>query len=384
MAITKTTLSQAKDFIMATCRQMAEEKKRGEPVMLHSSPGVGKSAIIHEIGADIKDLFEEAFDAKFKIWDVRVGAQQESDIQGIPYPTTVDVVDGIEVKDMMFSTPQWFPREGECGILFLDELANAPIPNQHACYRLVHDNSIHNGSTLPEGVIVFAAGNLKEDKTGAKGIVPALARRFQAHFFIEPSAQDFITYAMKKKFHPGIVGYISFKPSSITSTALAGEYGFACPANYESVNKMLKNRHLSQEMLELGIISCLGSSIGQDFIGYLRNEKWLPDFNEVAETGKYKAPTEAGVDRGIMFTVISATAMHMVDRLEDAQDDTRKTDNLAAIFEAFDVSSAGVAFRSMKAANPKVVMKIMTDDKLPKLRKVLQEVLARTSSMVRG
>lgn len=381
----KSTLTQAEDFIKATIRQMCDEKKAGEPIMLHSSPGVGKSAIIHQVGADVKEQMEEAFNAKFKIWDIRVGAQQESDIQGIPYPATVDVVDGIELKDMMFSTPQWFPREGECGILFADELANAPIPNQHACYRLFHDRSIHNGSTLPEGVIVIAAGNTKEDKTGAKGIVPALARRIQAHFFIEPSVEDFITYAMRKRLHPSVAGFVGFMPNQLTGTALVGEYGFPCPANYESVSGIINNRYMSAELKEMGIISCLGSSTGSDFIGFMRNDKWMPDYKKVSESGEYKIPDGVEVDRGITYFIISSTAMKLMQMMGDDSNATdEEIDNLAAILEKYDVSTAGIAFRSMKRADKSTVTRIMIGKNYPRLQGVLKDVLSRTQAMAKG
>ena len=383
MAFFKTSLKQASDFIIASGKQMCDDLKPAEAVMLHSSPGVGKSAVIHESGEEMKDMFEKAFNAKFKIWDVRVGAQQESDIQGIPYPTTVDVVDGLEIKDMMFSTPSWFPREGECGILLLDELANAPIPNQHACYRTIHDRTIHNGRKLPDGVMVIAAGNTKEDKTGAKGIVPALARRFQAHFFIEPSAEDFITHAMRMRFHPAVAGYVGYKPADITTKSQAGEYGFACPANYESVSKMLKNNYMTPELREMGIISCLGSVTGSDFIGFLRNEKWLPNYKKVCETGTYELPDGADTDRGIMFTIVSATAMQILDRIWDEKHTDEEVDNLAEILKKFDVSTAGIAFRSMKRADKKALSKIMTGN-FNKLRSVLQDVLTRTEAMANG
>lgn len=381
----KSTLTEAADFIKATIYQMCDEKKAGEPIMLHSSPGVGKSAVVLQVGADVKERMEKAFNAKFKMWDIRVGAQQESDIQGIPYPVTVDVVDGIELKDMMFSTPQWFPREGECGILFADELANAPIPNQHACYRLFHDRSIHNGSTLPEGVIVIAAGNTKEDKTGAKGIVPALARRIQAHFFIEPSPEDFITYAMRKRLNPSVAGFVGFMPSDITGTALSGEYGFPCPANYESVSKIMNNRYMPDALKEKGIISCLGSKTGSDFIGFMRNDKWLPDYVKVAESGKYEIPDGVEVDRGITYFIISSTAMKLMEWMsDDSKVKPEEIDNLGAILEKYDVSTAGIAFRSMKRADKSTVTRIMIGKEYPKLQGILKQVLSRTEEMAKG
>ena len=375
----KTSLAQATDYIIATAKKMAKDKKYGEPVMLHSSPGVGKSANVHQVGEIIKEMFEEAFNAKFKIWDVRVGAQDESGIQGIPYPTTVDIVDGVEIKDMMFSTPMWFPREGECGILFLDEISNAAIPNQQAAYRLVHDRSIHNGTTLPEGVIVIGAGNLKEDKTGAKGLIPALARRFKAHFYIEPNVEDFTAYAIKKRLHSAVIGFLNYDTSKLVGKAIEGEFGFACPANWESVSGDLNNEFMDQRMKETGIVSCLGSAVGQEFVGFLRNEKWLPDYNKVEKEGEYSLPNDAETDRAIKFTIVSSTSVRILNNMDDGVD-PELTDNLAEILNKFDPSTAGIAFRAMRRTDQKSLNNIISG-KYPKLRSLLTSVVDRASSL---
>lgn len=386
MATVKSTLLDAREFIIAAAKQMADSGKPAEGVMLHSSPGVGKSAVVNGLGGEIGDLFEQTFNAKFKVWDVRVGSMQESDIQGIPYPTTVGVADdGREIKDMQFSTPMWFPKEGECGILFLDELSNAPIANQHACYRLVHDRTIHNGTKLPAGVMIAAAGNTKEDKTGAKGIVPALARRFQAHFFIEPTVEEFNIYAFRNGLHSSVIAFLSYDPSKLVGHSLAGEYGFPCPANWESVSNILQNKYLSDSLREAGVLSCVGTSVGTEFIGFLRNADYLPNFEKVRRTGEYELPKNADVDRGIAFTIISATAAQLLQDLTSpvalTAEQKAGADNLANILTKFDVSTMGVTFRSVKRANPQALAKIIGDKAYPKLATALKDVVTRASSM---
>lgn len=380
------TLHTAERFLMAHLYQMLDTGTYGEPIMLHSSPGVGKSAIIHQCGFKVKDRFEEVFNAKFKIWDVRVGAQQESDIQGIPHPSdTGEVINGVFTKDMAFSTPPWWPKEGECGILLLDELANSPIPNQHACYRVVHDRSIHNGKTLPPGVIVIAAGNTKADKTGAKGIVPALARRFMAHLFIKPSAEEFMVYAMNKNLHPMVISYLGYDNSKISKHPLPGELGFPCPANWESVSNLLYNPYMDKDLREIGVIGGLGPVEGTEFIGYMRNERYYPNFEEVERTGEYTLPTDSDFDRGGVWAVVISTTTRIMNHLsgdEVSEESKKKANNLAAILREMDVSTAGIAFRTMKSADKSVLSLILRDKALKDLSSLVTDVLQRASSMV--
>lgn len=388
----KSTLSDAATFIKAIASQMAATKKYGEPVMLHSPPGVGKSASVFQVADEIKDLFEKAFDAKFKVWDVRIGAMPEYDIQGIPFPATVGIgEDGIELKDMFYSTPSWFPREGECGILFTDEISNAAIPNQHAAYRLLHDRSIHNGRKLPEGVLIVGAGNSKEDKTGAKGLIPALARRFQTHFYIEPNLEEFISHGMRKQFHHSVLAFLQYDASMLYRRPDSGELGFPCPANWESISKMMSNPFLGDlyatdpdiaALVNKSIYGAIGHVAGQEYIGFLKNEAYLPNFKKVRETGEYEKPSIRESDRGIMFSIITSTALQILNCLNDDEVPDEETNNLGAILQQFDPSSAGVAFRSMRRADKSAISKIMFGaSKYPTLTPVFKSVLDRTKSM---
>lgn len=380
------TLHAAQRFLMAHLNQMLDSGKYGEPIMLHSSPGVGKSAIIAQTGRALKSRFEEVFKAEFKIWDVRVGAQQESDIQGIPHPSeSGEVIEGVFTKDMAFSTPPWWPKEGQCGILLLDELANSPIPNQHACYRTIHDRSIHNGKTLPPGVIVIAAGNTKEDKTGAKGIVPALARRFMTHLFIKPSAEEFMIHAMEVAMHPTVIAYIAYDNSKIAKHPRPGELGFPCPANWESMSNLLWNRYMDDHLREIGVVGGIGAVEGTEFIGFMRNEKFFPNFDEVEKTGRYTLPTSEDFDRGGIWAIVMATTVRLINHLDGddvSSESKKKANNLAAILRELDVSTAGIAFRTLKTANKSVISLILRDRELSELSSIITEVLQRASSMV--
>jgi len=164
-----TTIGSAKDLIQ---KAIAAELKSGVhmPIYMHSSPGIGKSAITKQIATTLDIGFV----------DVRLAQMEQADVAGIPYVSHSDV-EGIEI--MKVSIPDWFPskeRVGagifpEKGILFFDEMSNAPLGVQQSAYRIVLDREIHRNCELGDGWVIVSAGNLKEDKTGAKGVAPALA-----------------------------------------------------------------------------------------------------------------------------------------------------------------------------------------------------------------
>lgn len=381
MAIMNVSLHEACDYVVNHVLDAMDNGKVAEPVAFHSSPGVGKSAGVNFRIADaLREVMSNHYNAKFHVWDVRIGSQMESDIQGTPYTSEVK---GGHIREMFYSTPEWFPREGECGILFLDEISNAPIPNQHAAYRLVHDRTIHNGRKLPDGVIVIGAGNLKEDKTGAKGLLPALARRFQTHFYIKPSVEEFVSYGLEKGIHPAILGWVQVDGSNLYTPPMEGEYGFACPANLDSISDTLWSERQPERMRNAAIYGALGSVKGGDLIGYLKFSDYLPDFNEVMKSGHYQLPNISDSDRGIKIFIVSALTGFLATRLkEDADHDSNekeKTDNLSAVYNSLHPSVSGVSIRALKRIDPKNFIKIMKQ--YPKLNGVLQDVLNQSRKL---
>ena len=104
------TISEAKSILEKIIRHGNQKLS----VFLHSSPGIGKSSIVKQIGVE----------CNLPIIDLRLGSIEPTDLCGIPF-----VRDGEQV----WSTPSWFPQDPDSkGILFLDELSNANVNVQQA------------------------------------------------------------------------------------------------------------------------------------------------------------------------------------------------------------------------------------------------------------
>jgi len=86
-----------------------------QPVFIWGSPGTGKSAMLHQLAAELE----------IALRDIRPLLLDPVDLRGLP----------LIGKDgrSTWATPDFLPQDGK-GILFLDELNAAPALVQASCY----------------------------------------------------------------------------------------------------------------------------------------------------------------------------------------------------------------------------------------------------------
>ena len=139
--------------------------KNKRPVFLWGPPGVGKSDIIKQLGNEIN---AHVIDVRLSLWD-------PTDIKGIPYFDA-------NTNNMRWAPPSELPSEEFAAqfkhvVLFLDEMNSAPPAVQAAAYQLILNRRVGQYS-LPDNVIIVAAGNRETDR-GVTFRMPApLSNRF--------------------------------------------------------------------------------------------------------------------------------------------------------------------------------------------------------------
>lgn len=316
-----TTINTARDIIYSIAKERMARAEKGErvlnaPIACHSAPGVGKSAIMREVG--------EYLDVP--VVDVRLSAMEAADVQGIPY---------VHEGEMRFSTPEWFPcpenGDSEYGILFFDEISNAPRAVQQAAYRAIWDRTIQNGKKLPAGWIIVAAGNRKEDKTGSGDLLPALANRFAAHINIRADVDDFLSYAAANGLHHHVQGYIAFSPKDLYNfdPKHNTEAAFPSPRSWEFVSEHL-SMNLTDEQLSLALSGCIGEGAATKFMGFRKYYSKLPDFQKIISGEKeYKVPNDD--EPGLIFALVSSLVVYSFQMVQDKND--QGLDNLGAVIE---------------------------------------------------
>lgn len=229
------------------------------PVMLTGAPGVGKSQVIAQ--------FAKAHD--LRLIDVRTILLDPVDLRGLPH---------LHEGRAAWAIPDFLPRidrDGERGLLFLDELLTAPPAVQAACYQLVLDRRLGEYE-LPPGWSILAAGNRQEDRAGAHRMLTALANRF-IHLTFDIDVDEWVSWALSAGMPTELIAFIRFRPELLHKfEPTAKEAAFPSPRTWQYTGETLLSRPRSSVEHAL-YVGTVGEGAAAEFTGFLRVFRSIPD-----------------------------------------------------------------------------------------------------------
>jgi MoxR-like ATPase len=236
-------LNEAYDYV-----KMAVEKKI--PVMLHGAPGLGKSAIIHQIAKELK----------MQVRDIRLAQIDPTDLRGIPMPNR-------ETMRAEWLTPKFWPDRNADGngvdgpgIIFLDEIEKAQVSVKNASLQLVLDRCVGDYH-LPNDWAIVCAGNREEDGAFSQPLGSALSNRM-AHLDIEPDVDAWASWARENGVLEDIIGFVHFKPELLHKNT--EEHAFPSPRSWVMASNLIssaKNKKHRKELLNASV----GKGTSQEF-----------------------------------------------------------------------------------------------------------------------
>ena len=233
-------------------------------IFLHGKPGCGKSDRVKQLDPDFIELNLSHLD-----------------------PELLDGLAGEKDGKAVHIKPPWLEElEEKCQeeadkihILFLEELTNASHMMQLKAYGIALDKKVAGRWKLPENARVVAAGNELEDSLVANEMAEPLYDRF-AHVNIETTAENWLEWAVtpenfyerldykkddkpKKKIHPAIYAFISYKGDEVLRTPYNREHPepHADPRRWKMASDML---YASNNPSTLRAI--VGEDLTRDFI----------------------------------------------------------------------------------------------------------------------
>lgn len=257
-----------------------------QPVMLHGSPGVGKSDVVRQV----------AKQRGIELIDLRLSQLDPVDLRGVP---SVDTKKHIT----SWNTPNFLPLDGK-GILFLDEINSAAQATQAAAYQLVLDRKLGD-YVMPPGWAIIAAGNRSTDRAIVNQMSTALKNRF-THLNYEVSNDDWCDWALRNNITVEVLGFIRFRPMLLNEFEQRNEskeekervqrlkdaQAFATPRSWEFLSKIVQQKPSSDIEYELytGIV---GEGSAAEFMGYLKYYRDLPNLDALLmNPGAAKVPEE--------------------------------------------------------------------------------------------
>ena len=231
----------------------------GISAFITGAPGIGKSDLIRSVANDL-DL---------EVVDVRASLLDPVDLRGLPS------IDGGETT---WNQPDFLPTEGK-GIIFLDEINVAPKLVQGALYQLVLDRKLGDYD-VPEGWVVIAAGNRKEDRAIVQDAGTALATRF-VHLDLVPDLDDWTDWAVQDDsgIATEVLAFVRFRPELLHKFS-ADEKTHPTPRTWAFASKVFDTK--PDRALRLPLYSgCVGEAAAVEFTGFLDIMERIPSIDEV-------------------------------------------------------------------------------------------------------
>lgn len=256
---------------LSTALGILIDQKR--PTILWGAPGIGKSDIVRQTVKG-KNL---------DIIDVRTVLLDPVDLRGVP---------SIDGRKTTWNTPAFLPTIG-AGVIFLDEIGQAPAMVQAACLQLILDRRLGE-YTLPKDWTIIAASNRQEDRAGANRMITPLLNRF-VHLDLEVSKDDWKTWSVPAGICPEVRSFIDFRPSLLHAFDPAkNERAFPTPRSWSFVSQLFPN--LTPDLLMPVISGTVGEGPAAEFVAFVKTYRELPTAAEIfANPTGITVPTDPSV-----------------------------------------------------------------------------------------
>jgi hypothetical protein len=257
------------------------------PVMLWGPPGVGKSDMVREV----------ALKHAAPVIDIRLSQMEPSDLRGIPFRSN-----GL----VEWAIPSLLPnadRNGEEGILFLDEITSAPPTVSAAAYQLILDRRLGEYQ-VPDGWAIFAAGNRQGDRGVTYSMPAPLANRF-SHFEVETNLDDWVAWAYRNNIDERIIGFLRFRPELLFDFDPAhNPVAFPSPRSWEFAHRALQKFERHPQLLQGSLQACVGPAAGVELHAFVNSLDKMPDLDAILAGEEVPAPEEIDLQYAVAAALV--------------------------------------------------------------------------------
>jgi len=284
----------------------------GKCVYLRSGPGRGKTTTI----VDAIPRIGAAMGKNLGISVVSGPNLQPGDTVGFGIPKH-----GEKHSEMVFTLPFfWRTDEGKLleeydgGVIFIDEADKMDVDLKKVMGEMALSGRC-GPHKLPEGWVVWMAGNRSEDRSGStKELDHLINRRYEIN--VDDDIEGWEEWAHKNRVHPSIIAFAVSNPQIVFPDKLPEKQGpFCTPRSIVSVGEVLVtlagnpdgNLPTDTDAVELAAAGIGHAAAGQLF-ATLRLESELPNIETIINNpGTAKLPTKPDAQMLVCYKLASLT-----------------------------------------------------------------------------
>jgi hypothetical protein len=291
------------------------------PVLLWGEPGIGKSAVLEQVAAELGAPLET----------VIASIHEPSDFAGLPV-----IGDDAASNGVPMAPPDWAVRLARAGhgIVFFDELSSAPPAVQAALLRVVLERRV-GSLALPQPVRVVAAANPPSSAADGWHLSPPLANRFLHLNWTHdprtvargmagtwpsvpvPQVDSARVPSAVARARGTISGFLTARPGlahHLPSDAESRGRAWPSPRTWEMALRLLATGYAtaaSPEALAAALIGAVGDGAGIELVSYTEQLD-LPDPDRVlADPGSFALPERGDRQLAFLTAVVAAVQANL-------------------------------------------------------------------------
>ena len=238
-------------------------RNRQRPIMLIGAPGLGKTAIMSQIAAEL-DIGYVGYTITHHTRQSAIGLPmiETREYGGVEHPITRYTMSEI-VASVYEAMETQNRREG---ILFIDEV-NCVSETLSAAMLDLLQNKKFGPHPIPSGWVLVAAGNPPEFNSSAREFDIATLDRIRV-IDVEPDTDVWLKYAMSAGIHDAVTYYLQVKPQNLLRIENTPDGPvFVTPRGWEDLSMVLREHER------------LGLDVGVDLISqYVRYPEIAAEF----------------------------------------------------------------------------------------------------------
>ena len=291
-----------------------------KPILIRGRHGIGKSEVVYQI-AESLDL---------PVVERRASQMTEGDLLGMPSPEMIEI-NGQQASQ--FRPFAWFIQAcTEPVVLFLDEVDRATTEVRQGIFELTDSRKLA-GWTLHDDTVVIAAVNGGEH--GAQYQVaemdPAELDRWTV-FDIEPTVEDWLTWASDKKVEPVVWDFINENRNHLEHASGNYEPGKVYPSRRSWVRFSETIRIMREELSESELFSLTQGFLGFEaaiaFRDFYINHDRMVTVDDILDKGDIKLTEEFDINKhGALIEKMENSKI-----FDETELSSQQLDNLAAYF----------------------------------------------------
>ncbi|MBO5388434.1 MAG: hypothetical protein J6A59_09875 [Lachnospiraceae bacterium] len=246
-----------KQFTEIVKMQLDEGNTR--PIFGLGKGGIGKSESIQNLAVN---------ELGIGFIDVRLLLYSEVDLKGIPYP---DKEHNFTVWLQNNILPR-VERDGEKGILVLDEITSCDKSIRTAAYQLLNERRLGEYK-LPDGWLIVCLGNGEDDGGDFQGMEGNFANRCSV-YEVTYDLDTWKEWGYKSGINALVLAYVTWAPKDLHTydPDKENEILFASPRSWKAVSDILNTYGFSENVpnLSLRINGNLGTYVGNRFFAFCK------------------------------------------------------------------------------------------------------------------